>query len=179
MADELVDIVDDKGNVLRQALKSEAHEHGWLHKTVIGGVITDDGIALVRQSSDRQDAGQLVMPIGGHVKAGESDEDALLRESEEEIGTRDIAYELVGMRRFHREVLGRDENHLFVIYKVWVHGEVVLGSEADTYETFTIDELKAHLEQKPGDFGDAYYFELEHFYPEYLPAHYKNRWKIS
>ncbi len=176
MADELVDIVDEKGVVLRQAMKSEAHEHGWLHKTVIGGVVTNDGVALVRQSSDRQDAGQLVMPIGGHVLAGESNDDALLREAEEEIGTKDITFKLVGVRRFHRTVLGRDENHLFIIYEVRVHGEVKLGPEADTYEQFTIEELKRLLKEEPASFGDAYWFELEHFYPEYLPDSYKIRW---
>lgn len=28
--DEQVDIIDENGNVLRQALKTDAHKHGWL-----------------------------------------------------------------------------------------------------------------------------------------------------
>ena len=36
MEEEIVDIIDEFGKVLRQAPKTEAHKHGWLHKTVIG-----------------------------------------------------------------------------------------------------------------------------------------------
>jgi 8-oxo-dGTP pyrophosphatase MutT (NUDIX family) len=87
MDEELVDVVDESGNVLRQELKTEAHKHGWLHKTAIGYLKYGEDWALVRQAADRQDAGQLVAPVGGHIKAGESDVDGLLRECEEEIGT--------------------------------------------------------------------------------------------
>lgn len=69
---EQVDVIDESGKVLKQALKTEAHTHGWLHKTVIGYLKYGNEWALVRQASDRQDAGQLVAPVGGHVQAGES-----------------------------------------------------------------------------------------------------------
>src|SRR5689334_6410728 len=71
--EEIVDIVNEDGTVLRQAAKTEAHKHGWLHKTVIGYLKYGDDWALVCQAADRQDAGQLVAPVGGHVQAGESD----------------------------------------------------------------------------------------------------------
>jgi hypothetical protein len=54
---EVVDIVDEMGRVLRQELKTEAHRQGWLHKTVIGCLRYGDDFALVKQASDRQDAG--------------------------------------------------------------------------------------------------------------------------
>lgn len=90
MNDELVDIIDDAGNVLRQELKTAAHARGWLHNTAIGYLKYGDDWVLVRQAADRQDAGQLVASVGGHIKAGESDQDGLLRESEEEIDTKNI-----------------------------------------------------------------------------------------
>ncbi|MCA9342272.1 hypothetical protein KC945_02615 [Candidatus Saccharibacteria bacterium] len=40
MDTEIVDIVDETGKVLRHELKTEAHKHGWLHKTVIGHIPT-------------------------------------------------------------------------------------------------------------------------------------------
>lgn len=92
MDDEVVDIIDEQMQVVQQALKVEAHKNGSLHKTVIGYLRYGDDWTLVRQAADRQDAGQLVAPVGGHVQASESDIDALLRESEEEIGTRNITY---------------------------------------------------------------------------------------
>lgn len=85
MHDELVDIVDDACAVLYSVTKTEAHQKGLLHRTVIGEVRDSKGNwLLVQQSADRQDAGQFVSPVGGHVRAGESDEDALRREAMED-----------------------------------------------------------------------------------------------
>jgi len=176
MDEELVDIIDENGKILRQELKTEAHKHGWLHKTVIGYLKYGNDWALVRQASDRQDAGQLVAPVGGHVKAGESDLDALLRESEEEIGTRNVSYKHIGDRIFHRQVIGRDENHLFIIFEISTDDPVKLNEESVAIERFTKEDLKRALHEQPQNFGDAYYFVLESFYPEYLPNGYKHRW---
>lgn len=176
MDEEIVDIIDEANKILRQEPKTEAHKHGWLHKTVIGYLKYGDDWALVRQASDRQDAGQLVAPVGGHVKAGESELDALLRESEEEIGTHNISYKHIGDSIFHRQVIGRDENHLFVVYEISTDDPVKLNEESVGIEKFTTDNLKQALRDHPQNFGDAYYFVLEMFYPEYLPGDYQHRW---
>jgi isopentenyldiphosphate isomerase len=73
LAEEIIDIVNKNGEVLRQAAKSEAHQHGWLHKTVIGYLRDGEDWILVCQAADRQDAGQLVAPVAGHVQAGETE----------------------------------------------------------------------------------------------------------
>ena len=84
---ELVDVVDEQGTVLKIVLKQEAHRQGLLHKTVISEVIDSSGRwLLVKQSGERQDAGQFVSPVGGHVQAGETEVQALKREAEEEVG---------------------------------------------------------------------------------------------
>ena len=174
--DEQVDIIDETGNVLKQTPKAEAHKHGELHKTVIGYLKYGNDWALVKQAADRQDAGQLVAPVGGHVKAGESEIDALLRESEEEIGTRNITYKHIGDAQFHRQVIGRDENHLFVVYEISTDDPITLNEESVAIERFTSDELKQALADHPENFGEAYYFVLEKFYPEYLPKNWQKRW---
>jgi 8-oxo-dGTP pyrophosphatase MutT (NUDIX family) len=177
MDGELVDIVDEAGKVLRQALKTEAHKHGWLHnKTAIGYLKYGDDWALVRQAADRQDAGQLVAPVGGHIRAAETDLDGLLREAEEEIGTKNITIKHIGNARFHRQVIGRDENHLFIVYEITTDDPIRLGSEAVAIERFTPDALKEAIVKEPQNFGDAFYFNLEKLYPEYLPRGYKRRW---
>lgn len=179
MDDERVDVIDENGTVLRQELKVDAHKHGWLHKTVIGYLKYGDDWALVRQAADRQDAGQLVAPVGGHVTAGEAELEALLRESEEEIGTRNIKYTYVGSAIFHRQVIGRDENHMFVVYEISTPDPVVLNAESVAIERFSRSELKTALANSPEQFGAAYYFVLEHFYPDYLPADYKFAWVLQ
>lgn len=87
--DELVDIVDENENKIGVATKREAHAQGLLHKTVISEVVDSSGRwLLVKQASHKQDAGQYVSPVGGHVASGETNEQALRREVSEEIGTR-------------------------------------------------------------------------------------------
>lgn len=174
---EIVDIVDNDGRVLRQELKTDAHKNGWLHKTVIGFLKYGEDWALVEQAADRQDAGQLVAPVGGHVGAGETEIAALLRESEEEIGTRNIDYAYRGSAIFHRQVIGRDENHMFLVYEISTTDEVNLGSEAVAIERFTTKQLKNLLQNNPENFGDALFFVLEHFYPNLLTKNYINKWK--
>lgn len=177
MAEEIIDIVDENGDVLRQATKSEAHEQGWLHKTVIGYVRDGEDWVLACQASDRQDAGQLVAPVGGHVQAGETEIDALLRESEEEIGTRNITYKSIGRAIFHRQVIGRDENHMFIVYEISTQDELVLNEESVSLERFSKNELKKALVDRPDGFGNAYYFVLEKFYPDYLPSDWQKRYE--
>lgn len=175
MADELVDIVDESGRVLRVALKTDAHVDGALHKAVIGCLRKGDQLYLVRQAADRQDAGQLVNPVGGHVRAGESDVDALLRECEEEIGTRNIVHNEIGRARFHRQVIGRDENHLFIVYEIETDDPIILNHEAESIHGFGEAELRQLIIDEPKKFGDAYYFVLEKFYPHFLPERWVRR----
>lgn len=169
MANELIDIVDKSGKVLRQIMKSQAHKDGSLHKTVIGYVRDGDNWTLVRQASDKQDAGQLVAPVGGHVEAGETEIEALKREAMEEIGADNITYTLKGRAIFERYVIGRHENHYFIVFEISTDEPLVLNHESVATETFTKQELKDALKNRPQDFGDAFYFVLESFYKEYLP----------
>jgi 8-oxo-dGTP pyrophosphatase MutT (NUDIX family) len=176
MDDELIDIVDEAGKVLRQALKSEAHKHGWLHLTVVAYLCDENGDwILVKQAADRQDSGQFVGLVGGHAKAGESEEAALRREIAEEAGLHNITHKLMGRKRFHRQVVGRDENHLFALYEFSTPDEISLNEEGVSTKKFTREELRQAIKQQPDDFGDALYFVMEAFYPHYLPDDWEPR----
>lgn len=164
--DEQVDVVDEQGTVIRSVSKRTAHEQGLLHKTVISEIIDSQGRWLmVRQSSDRQDAGQYVSPVGGHVGAGESDDDALKREAEEEVGLGgEFRYELVGKAVYERHVIGRHENHLFVVYKIFSDTAPVLNHESESCRYFTEQELKEELQAHPELFGAAFHFVVGSFF---------------
>lgn len=167
--DELVDIVDENDQVLYQTTKGKAHIEGLLHRCVIGLVINSNGEhVLVKQTPDRQDAGQYVSPVGGHVQAGENTDDALKRETEEEIGLKDISFKCIGKKIFSREVIGRKENHFFIVYEIYSDEEYTLGPEAESYKAFSPEELRHLLKTSPQLFGNSYLFQLKMFYPEIL-----------
>lgn len=167
--DELVDIVDENGNFLEVVSKREAHKKGLLHKTVISEVIDSRGHWLmIKQAKDRQDAGRYVSPMGGHVNAGETEIDALKREMEEELGLRDFKYELVGKEIYNRFVIGRQENHIFIMYKSYSDVVPTLSHEAESYKYFTEEELKKELKENPKMFGEAFHFVVKTFFPNLI-----------
>ncbi len=169
MADELIDIVDEQNAIVGQMLKSEAHKSGSLHRCVVAQLINSKGEwLLVQQSPDRQDGGQFVSPVGGHVQAGEVDDDALKRESLEELGIPAQKFKKMGNVIFNREVIGRKENHFFVLYEMYSDEQPKLNHESVGIQSFSIAQLKKELKENPKKFGDSFFHVAEHFYPELL-----------
>ena len=163
---EQVDIVDEQDNVLYSTSKQEAHEKGLLHRCIVSEIKDSHGHwLLVKQAADRQDAGQYVSPVGGHVQAGESVEAALRREAMEEVGLKDFKYTYTGKKIFNRDVIGRHENHYFIMYEIHSDEKLVLNHKSVGYEAFTDEQLRQELKNKPEKFGIAFKFVLEHFYP--------------
>lgn len=164
--DELVEIIDEHGNAIKVVSKKEAHEKGLLHKTVVSEVIDSKGRwLLVKQPNTKQDAGQYVSAIGGHVSAGETENEALKKETREEIGLEgDYKYELVGRTILNRYILGRQENHLLVIYKIYSDQEPIINHEIESYKYFSEQELKRELKENPQLFGDAFHFVVKEFF---------------
>lgn len=163
---EMVDIVSEDDKVLFQVSKQEAHEKGLLHRTVIGRMTDSQGNwILVEQSGDRQDVGQFVCPVGGHVSSGESYVEALLREGREEIGQDSFEYQFVGKFVYNRDVLGRHENHYFIIYDICSDSPPVLNHESVSFRKFTSEELKKLLNESPEKFGPPFHAIIRQFYP--------------
>jgi isopentenyl-diphosphate delta-isomerase len=167
MDEEDVDIVDENDRVLYSAAKSEAHKQGLLHRTVIAEVRDSKGHwIMVEQAADRQDAGQLVSHVGGHVKSDETEVEALKREALEEIGIKDFEFKLVGKVIYRRTVLGRDENHYFILYEIHSDQQLTPGDEAVGFTKFTEGELKNALAETPDRFGAAFFPLVDNFYPQ-------------
>ncbi len=166
---EMVDKVDKDNNVLSKVLKTQAHKKGFLHRTILGQLIDSKGKwILVKQASDRQDAGQYVMPVGGHISAGESEVDALRRETLEELGLKDFTHKFIGRDIFNRRVLGRHENHYFILYEIYSDKKLKLGPESESYKSFSKEEIRKSLKNKPKLFGNAFHFGIKIFYPTFL-----------
>lgn len=167
--EETVDIVSPDNKVLYQAAKTEAHQKGLLHRTVIAEIIDSKGRwTLVKQANDRQDAGQFVSPVGGHARTGETEEQTLKREALEETGLADFKFKRVGQVIYNRKVLGRQENHFFILYEIYSDEPLKLNQESVSCKTFTKAELKQEIKNNKQIFGDALFAIVESFYPELM-----------
>lgn len=165
-SDEQVDIIDPLNRPISIASKSIAHRDGLLHRIVIGELVNSRGeYCFVRQASDRQDAGQFVSPVGGHVTAGERIEDALVRECQEEVGLTPSQIKFIGSTPYNRTVIGRQENHLFFVYTLISDRAPVLNHESVEYRWFSVSEIKSTLESKPQLFGAAWHHVFKNCFP--------------
>jgi isopentenyldiphosphate isomerase len=167
ITDEQLDIINEHNEVIGTIGKSVAHKNGSLHRIVIGELINKKGEwCFVKQAGDRQDPDQYVSPIGGHVGAGESVKDAMIRECQEEVGFSPTDLEFVGQTIYNRQVIGRKENHLFLIYKIKCDQAITLNHESVGYKWFTKDEIKKSLKNNPKLFGDAWHHVFKNIFPE-------------
>ena len=168
MKDEMVDIVDENNKSLYKTSKREAHRKGLLHRTVISEIIDAKGRWLLFiPSSHKQDAGQYVSPIGGHVRSGESETDALKREAFEETGLKDFKFRFVGKAMYNRFVIRRQENHYFIVYEIYSDKKPILSDETKDYKYFTKEEIKENMKSNPKMFGDAFHFVYKNIYKEF------------
>jgi 8-oxo-dGTP pyrophosphatase MutT (NUDIX family) len=91
-ADEILDVVDEDDRVVGQAPRGEVYARGLRHRCVFVRARDAAGRVFVH----RRTPTKLVFPslydmfVGGVVGAGESYDDAALREAEEELGVRGL-----------------------------------------------------------------------------------------
>lgn len=86
--DDLIDIVDEHGELIgKTASKSEIHQKGWYHNTAHLWLYTSQGEILLSQRAASKKIYPLLwdVSVAGHVDAGESIIEALIRETQEEI----------------------------------------------------------------------------------------------
>lgn len=165
--DELLDLIDDHNQVVGTVAKSVAHRDGLFHRIVIGELVNSKGeYCFVQQSSDRQDAGQFVSPIGGHVGAGEVVDAALIRECQEECGFTPTQFEFVGQTIFNRQVIGRHENHLFLVYVIHSDTNPVLNHESVGFRWLSVADIQSTLHSNPELFGAAWHHVFQHCFPQ-------------
>jgi 8-oxo-dGTP pyrophosphatase MutT (NUDIX family) len=102
MSEELVDIVDDDDNVIATVTRSEMRARRLQHRSVGIAVISSDGRLLIHRRSDAKDIwpGWWDIAAGGVVAAGETYEDAALRELAEELGLDDVEIECLGHSQY-------------------------------------------------------------------------------
>jgi isopentenyldiphosphate isomerase len=90
--EEMLEVVDRSGKVLRLARRSEVHcNPSLVHRVVHVLVFDEAGRLLLQKRSQTKDVapGKWDTSVGGHVSPGEDIEDAARREMQEELGISD------------------------------------------------------------------------------------------
>ena len=111
----------------------------------VGGVVVREGRALLVRRGKEPLYGRWVVP-GGTVELGESLEDALVREMEEETGLRVEPIEILTVfDRIHREE-GQVVHHFVIVDYLcrWRSGEARAGSDALEVAWASASELAAY-----------------------------------
>ena len=116
MQEEIFPIVNTEGEVVGSATREECHAGTFLLHPVVHLHIFNSAGELYLQKrvmTKKIQPGKWDTAVGGHVDYGERIEDALLRETREELGVRDFTPEFLMRYEFRSQI----EAELVYIYK--------------------------------------------------------------
>jgi len=159
MEDELIEVVTEKGEVIKVVPRSEIHGNpSLLHKVVHVLVFNGKGELLLQKRSMSKDVapGKWDTSVGGHVNAGETLEDAVMREMEEELGINEgvpeYLYSYIHSNPF--------ETELVYTYKCVYGGNInYQKDEIDKVSAWSLDAIRRNL--GTGNFSDNFEHEIE------------------
>ncbi|MFI6286253.1 NUDIX hydrolase [Streptomyces sp. NPDC051018] len=145
-ADEILDVVDASDRVVGRARRGDVYARGLCHRAVFVLVRDADGRIFVH----RRTAGKLIFPslydmfVGGVVGAGESYDDAALREAGEELGVRGLPRPVPLFRFLYDD--GRGRSWWSAVYEVRCELPVRPRAEEVAWHAFlTEDEVGRRL----------------------------------
>lgn len=106
---ELLDVVDDEDTVIGQETRENCHKNNLTHRSVMFFIFDMDDNILVNKRSQNKDffGGRWSIVLGGHLVAGQTYEEAAIREAFEETGIKDKPFK---MGYFQKRLPQENEN---------------------------------------------------------------------
>ncbi|MCQ2208236.1 MAG: NUDIX domain-containing protein [Paludibacteraceae bacterium] len=145
MSAELFPLIDEDGNVIGKATRSECHSGSMLlHPVVHLHIFNKKGDLFLQKRSMSKDIqpGKWDTAVGGHVDYGEEVEVALRREVREELGVTDFEPSFLFRYIFQSKV----EREMVNAYKTVYEGPFVVDpGELDDARFWPIAEIEANL----------------------------------
>ncbi len=154
--EELFDVVDEDDQVIDQKTRAEVHAEGLIHRAVHVFVIGKKGQLLLQKRSLLKDVhpGDWDSSVAGHVDAGETYEQAVVRELEEEMGI--VIDEPPQELRHIKPCEGTGWEHV-KLFRVPYSGPIAYpAAEIDSALWFPLEEVQAWLEARPEDFATGF-----------------------
>lgn len=159
MHEELLDVVNDRGEVIKTLPRSVIHGNpALMHRVVHVLVFNEKGELLLQKRSMNKDVapGKWDTSVGGHVDAGETILAAVRREMEEELGVStcgpEFLYTYIHSNPYETEI-------------VYTHSCIHAGEikfhqgEIDEVRFWGIDEIRENIGK--GIFSDNFEHEIE------------------
>ncbi len=157
--EEILEVVSTDGRVIRTLPRSIIHGNpSLIHRVVHVLVFNKEGELLLQKRSTNKDvaAGKWDTSVGGHVNPGETLDEAVRREMEEELG---MAY-------CHPEFLysyihsNPYETELVHTYSCVYNGKIIFNKdEIDEVRAWKIEEIKGRLDEDI--FSDNFKHEIK------------------
>jgi isopentenyldiphosphate isomerase len=171
MADELIDICDEKNNLLGvKKMKSAAHREGLWHRAAHTWIYNSRGEVLLQMRAKNKELypGVWDCAAAGHVSAGEEPVDSGIREIQEEIGLTVKKEDLEFYKIFEREVLFGQMNNkeFYYVYFLKYDGDIadlkLQEEEVDEIRFFPILEFGQDIRVHPEKYiaPGSYWFEV-------------------
>lgn len=167
--DELIDIIDEDGNVIGSKLKSRVHTDGDWHRSAHVWITNGTKIMLQKRAMSKEFfPGCFDVSCAGHVKSGEDYADAAVRELKEELDVGIDKKELLYLGERKQVSIIKEKNlisrEIMMIFLLNISSpEQIRPNEDEISETrfFDIDELRKLILRKPELFVDDtnYFFD--------------------
>ena len=142
---ERFDIVDTNGTIIGEATRADCHAGTFLlHPVVHVFVFRPDGRLILQKRSMSKyiQPGRWDTSVGGHIHAGESTDEALLRESDEELGLRGARFEKLYTYIMESDV---EREYVTTFRCVWNGPLLHQQEEIDELKSFSPEEIEDKL----------------------------------
>ncbi len=145
MVDELVEVVNEKDEIVGKKMKSVCHLEGIWHRISCVILFNSQGkIWLQTRKKGKISEGLLDYSASGHIKAGQNYEDAAYRELKEELGIK-TKLTLLSLKTLYGkiDIEGNKVRHALRVY----HGKndgpfKIQESELEKIEAYELDKVK-------------------------------------
>ena len=144
---EIFDIVNDNDEIVGSASRNEVHRLGLKHRSVHLLIFNKQGSVLLQKRSIEKDTfpGTWDSSVSGHVDSGETYDEAVIRESLEELGVKFVG---VPEKKFKVDACKETDNEFSWIYRHFSEGpfspNVDEISEIKWFSIETLDDSNLH-----------------------------------
>lgn len=159
---QMLNVIDEEGNVLREVSREQIHREGLLHADVHVWFYTPDDMLIFQHRSKTKDTypDLLDATVGGHVEIGDTCEETAVKETEEEVGVivkpEDLVFLHKSITKSFDEATGTTNHHRRHVYAYRYTGNVedlrIEDGEAVGFEVWSIDSFSNLSEEEKSRF---------------------------